>query len=268
MELALDHIVHLSDPEKAMKFMRELGLYAVRGGDHENWGTCNSLCYFDLTYIEWIGIKDIRKAEKVKEIGIINQAFRERNKGDHLLSFAMRTSDIKKLSSELTNKGLLVRGPYRGERVLNDGNKISWKMLFIEDDSENLSLPFFIEWEQSDDRRRNDLINRNLMAQHKLGSELKCSFIGFAVNNLETTIERWKSIFNLESSDLIFSKTLNAKCKKLSLKGGDLLFCEPIGKGNVSEILYEYGERLFLFSCHESTEYEREIQFGNGFYWF
>ncbi|WP_078428390.1 VOC family protein [Alkalihalobacterium alkalinitrilicum] len=267
MDLALDHIVHFTDPKLAMNCMKKYGLHVVHGGNHIKWGTYNTLCYFDLTYIEWMGINDISKAGKVDDIGIIKQVYLERNQGDHLISFAMRTSNIEKLSLQLTKKGLKVRGPFIGERILSDGSQIKWKMLFIDNDFQTLPLPFFIEWEESDNERRVALRNRNLIAPHKLGDDLYCSFIGFAVNDLEKTVERWQNVFNLEASETFNSSSLNARCQKLFLNGGDLMFCEPVNKGRVSEVLHHYGERIFLFSCQRDSEEKREIELGNVLYW-
>ena len=53
--LLFDHLVHAVNctPEEAAKQMQERGFHTALGGEHTTWGTWNSLCYFDLSYIEF-----------------------------------------------------------------------------------------------------------------------------------------------------------------------------------------------------------------------
>ena len=59
MSLQFDHFVHLTpDPTEAAKDFQKIGLHAVQGGKHEKLGTYNTLSYFDLSYVDLIGIFD------------------------------------------------------------------------------------------------------------------------------------------------------------------------------------------------------------------
>lgn len=64
MVITFDHLVHFTiNPEEAKASFEKLGFLAVNGGQHLDWGTYNSLSYFQhLRYIEWIGFKDFEKA--------------------------------------------------------------------------------------------------------------------------------------------------------------------------------------------------------------
>lgn len=57
--LKFDHIVHyVHQPEQVFKALEPYGISAIQGGRHEQIGTYNALSYFDLSYIEWIGVYD------------------------------------------------------------------------------------------------------------------------------------------------------------------------------------------------------------------
>ena len=63
-----DHIVHyVNDIEEPIDLFKEKNLIAFRGGSHKQWGTYNSLSYFDLTYIEFLGIENRDLVKHVKE---------------------------------------------------------------------------------------------------------------------------------------------------------------------------------------------------------
>jgi len=57
VEFSFDHLVHfVQNPLGAMEDAKKMGLHAFAGGNHEKWGTYNSLAYFGLSYIEFLGI--------------------------------------------------------------------------------------------------------------------------------------------------------------------------------------------------------------------
>ena len=72
--LRFDHLVHAvhGTPEEAAKQMQELGFHTVLGGEHTNWGTWNSLSYFDLSYIEFLAVQYEEKRKKRKSISTRN----------------------------------------------------------------------------------------------------------------------------------------------------------------------------------------------------
>ena len=54
-----DHLVHfVENPNEAIEVLKEKGIHAIKGGEHQNGQTYNTLSYFDLSYIEFIGVFD------------------------------------------------------------------------------------------------------------------------------------------------------------------------------------------------------------------
>lgn len=247
MQVAFDHLVHFIQvhPQQAVKQMSMLGLHAVAGGRHENWGTFNSLCYFDLSYIEFLGLEHPDVAEQAREYGLIDQLLLDLPKGEGLGTIALRTDNMEESAAILRSKGIRVRGPFPGSRQRSDGRVISWKMLFLERESDDLPLPFFIQWEQTDEERRADLAQNGIIAPHPAG-EIALDYVAYAVGDLDKTGKQWQDLFSLEAKEPYFHKQWGATCQILSLTGGNLLFCQPEGKGIVSEVLQKRGERPFL----------------------
>jgi hypothetical protein len=50
------------------------------GGRHESWGTYNSLIYFGLSYIEFLGIENLFIAEKHEDNRLITQIVEQLSK--------------------------------------------------------------------------------------------------------------------------------------------------------------------------------------------
>jgi hypothetical protein len=74
MQFFFDHLVwFLKEPEKAISSLKQRGLHVVKGGRHESWGTYNTLIYFGLSYIEFLGIENLSIAEKHGENRLITQ---------------------------------------------------------------------------------------------------------------------------------------------------------------------------------------------------
>lgn len=145
MHLSFDHLVHFSpDPIKAQKELNEYGINVIKGGTHEKWGTFNTLAYFHLSYIEWLGLRDIALAQTVTDNDLIQQLVNEHTPFGHFGRFALRTDDMDLLIKELQSKSYAVKGPVAGSRQTTDGEKLQWKMCFIEADHDSLPLPFLL----------------------------------------------------------------------------------------------------------------------------
>ncbi|MEH7120318.1 VOC family protein [Neobacillus vireti] len=256
MEFFFDHLVWFFEkPENAISLLKQRGLHVVKGGRHESWGTYNTLTYFGLSYIEFLGIENLSIAEKHGEnrliTQIVEQLAKESREGP--AKVAIRTNHIEELAIKLKAEGLTVYGPLSGERVRADRQVIRWSLLFPESADNKVSLPFFIEWEKSDEERYSELEDQGLIRSHILGQP-KLESVGFVVNHLDKTVEIWSRLFGLKQGDEYIDTEIIARCRILEMNGTNLLFCTPIGDGPAAKVLNEKGETPFLVNLTDTNQ--------------
>ncbi|WP_413303977.1 VOC family protein [Bacillus sp. 1P10SD] len=264
MSFSFDHLViFLKKPEEAIQPLNEKRIHAINGGHHEKWGTYNSLSYFGLSYIEFLGIEDLTIAEKQENnrlvTEIVERLSRQGQEGP--AKIAVRTRGIQQLSASLKAEGYIVYGPYPGERVRADGQIIKWSLLFLENEPNELTMPFFIDWEKSDEERLVELKEQGLINRHPL-ENLAFESVGFVVHDLEKSITKWGNLLNLEPGEEFLDAAMNARCRKLNLSGTSLLFCAPIGEGLAKKVLEEKGETPFLISLEGINQPDHLEMFG------
>lgn len=250
MNFSFDHLVlFLNKPEEAIANLNLMGIHAVKGGRHQSWGTYNTLTYFGLSYIEFLGIENSAIAMQQEENRLITQIVEQlaEAKQEGPARIAIRTNDIEKLASKFKEDGVKVYGPLPGERVRADGVIIKWSLLFPEASANELCLPFFIQWEKSDGERLEELDEQGLLDSHFIGKPVMES-VGFVVKDLGLTTAKWGGMLNLNQSEEFFDETLNAQCRILDLAGTKLMFCSPRGEGIADELLRERGETPFLIN--------------------
>ncbi|MFC4803172.1 VOC family protein [Neobacillus sp. GCM10023253] len=265
MQLAFDHLVwFFKKPEEAIAPLEQVGLKVAPGGRHESWGTYNTLSYFGLSYLEFLGIEDWQRAETHEANRLITHIVEQlpKDNGEGPARIAIRTNEIEELAKQLKQKGFTVYGPIPGERVRGDGEVIRWSLLFPEYAGSQLRLPFFIQWEKSDEERLAELKQQGLIDRHQAGPVLFES-VGFAVTQLDETLALWERLLNLKAGEEFVTQELNARCRKLTLAGTELLFCSPIGKGIVAVVLEEKGESPFLANF-SGTNQSRIFELLNG----
>ena len=257
MNLAFDHLVWFAkQPEEKILPLKQKGIYAVNGGRHEMWGTYNSLTYFGLSYIEFLGIENLAIAQEEQENRLITQIVEQLPKehGEGPARIAVRTNQIEELAVKLKDAGYTVFGPFPGERTNPEGEVIRWSLLFPENREDELSLPFFIQWEKTDEERLSGFEKQRLIGSHTNGNP-QFESVGFVVHNLEQTAATWSNLFSLkQQGEEFLDEVLNAKCRKLQLGGTNLLFCTPIGEGPAQKALTERGESPFLVKLTGTTE--------------
>lgn len=198
MNVKFDHLVHLTNnPEAVQATFEAYGFTTIKGGHHTNWGTHNSLCYFNnLGYIEWIGFIDLDVAKGSDNV-LIQQIVEDANCGEGFSQLAFRTNDMAGVQTSLHQRGFETIGPVAGNRKKADGTMLNWSMLFIKEKIEEpLRYPFFIEWGQPDEVRKKDM---NEIMQHKNGVP-SISFISFAVENIKEAVAKYCTLFELDPS--------------------------------------------------------------------
>jgi hypothetical protein len=252
-----DHLVHfVNSPSDAIKEYNTLGLHATEGGKHENFGTFNSLSYFDLSYIELISVFNqqlVESASKTKYS--LRETIQNDNYAEGLSRIALRSDNLEADAERFKKLGLEVFGPSAMCRRRPDGSLVSWRLLHVGKPQGNLELPFFIQWDEEDEERKRDLINRSVIAEHSKG-DISLSSVAFAVNDIENVIKNWSNYLKLEADEPFIDKFLNANGQRLILDGGDIVFYSPIGEGVVSQVLKTRGEKPFLveFAGSKQTE--------------
>ncbi|MGZ4159706.1 MAG: VOC family protein [Neobacillus sp.] len=256
MQFSFDHLVwFFKKPEDVIPPLKQRGIHGFIGGRHESWGTYNSLIYFGLSYIEFLGIENLFIAEKHEDNRLITQIVEQLSKENREgpARIAVRTDQIEELAERLKEEGFTVYGPLPGERVRADGQVIRWSLLFSEYRANELSLPFFIQWEKSDEIRFSELEEQGLIGPYNVGNP-KFESVGFVVHNLDQTLKTWVKLFNLYPSEEFIDSTINARCKKIELPGTKLLFCEPFGEGLAEKVLNEKGETPYLVTLTETNQ--------------
>ena len=214
----LDHLVHFVEkPEELVDKTKELGLHTVNGGKHEMWGTYNSLCYFGLSYIEFIGIFDEPLFEKsAREPYTLHETYKNKNYQNGVVRIAFRTDSIEKNAENLRLLGYKVYGPDEFSRTRPDGSILSWKLLHFGKEGQAIEFPFIIQWDGEDNERYIDLVESASIKPHLLGS-LKMKEIEFEVEDLSIADE-WGLAFEFEVEGTAISKTVKAPNCLLTFK--------------------------------------------------
>lgn len=254
MTLQFDHIVHyVENPQQAIKQFEEHGLHAVEGGKHEGRGTYNALSYFDLSYIEFLSTYDKELIEQVKHpsFSLFHSVVTNKYK-EGFIRVAIRTTAIEELAKKFEAEGLEVHGPVPLSRQRPDGSVIAWKLLYVGEAASELQFPFFIQWNESDGERRNDLIDRGVIEINEVTQAF--SKIAFAVRDAEKTASTWAKWMGLTIKARYKDEDLCANCVQVELEGGDLLFCEPFADGPVQQTLDIEGEKPFRVEITNSKE--------------
>lgn len=139
-----------------------------------------------------------------------------------------------------------------------DGSLLEWKMLFVKQDKNEPKLPFFIQWNETDEERRNDLRNIGTITEHK-NKVQQIETIHYAVKNVRETVRKWKAVMELTATPVMKNGEWNAECQSVSFGDIQVQFCEPIGEGLVQEYIKNYGEYPFAVECKGENKREHEV---------
>ncbi|MDQ6599273.1 VOC family protein [Bacillus salipaludis] len=251
--LQLDHIVHFinRNPDEAVLEWEKYGLKAIRGGSHINWGTYNSLLYFGLSYIEYLAVENPEVANQ-SEIPLISQLLNDSKQFEGFGQICFRTSHIVRLKEDLKTKGYHPTEIFEGKRLRDDGVEISWKMLFIQQDGP-LPYPFFIQWNQSDQERLEDLKRSGMLPSRQENQSVKS--ISFVVSNVAQVVADWaqllgvpiesKNIIKVGRTDLVFHDKKNSEIlTNIHKLKGDRPFQVEIDSPIAREPIIVFGDSL------------------------
>lgn len=262
MSLKFDHIIHyVFDPLKVSKELNKFGIANKYGGEHSRGGTFNTLSYFGLKYIEYLGIKDEQAFEEqipqLTKYSPMNSIAKRKNK-EGLVAIALRSSNLNTLADKLRNKGVSVEGPYPLSRKTPQGETLSWELLYAGEDHLEIPLPFFIDWGLTDEERLNYLQKTGFITPHEKG-DLKLSNVVFAVNSFENSIEKWKNYLELEEIQLVTDFSEEAEVRALALDDLNCIFVKPLGDGAIHTFLKNEGPGIYQLEFEGAKEQERLI---------
>lgn len=139
----IDHVVlAVRDHEaSAARLWEEHGLRFTPGGRHAAWGTANMLAPLGEDYVELLGVVD----EDVGRNTVLGRTLLELSADrDRWFSVCVATDRIEETAARL---GLTVEP---GGRARPDGTEVRWRGAGIEERGDDLSLPFFIDWDVPD----------------------------------------------------------------------------------------------------------------------
>ncbi|WP_041582400.1 VOC family protein [Salisediminibacterium selenitireducens] len=230
--MSLDHVVHyVNDVPGAVETFKQEGIHAVMGGSHKQWGTHNGLAYFNLSYIEWLGIED---ESSLKQAYGQNPVFQDAGvllpESPVLHKFAIRTSHIEQVCQSLEEKGIRTSGVLANSRQDRKGRSIRWKMLILENSPEQMPYPFFIEWEESDCERLKKLKESGVIPE-RASHDIRISELVFHTSSPADVKDEWASLFGIQVEDdevntlnidgvrLVFRKGIQNRLTSVILEG-------------------------------------------------
>ncbi|MDQ0194696.1 VOC family protein [Paenibacillus wynnii] len=211
-----DHLVHyVNELDKPVEIFRKNGLVAFRGGSHKEWGTFNTLSYFGLTYIEFLGIENLELAKATEHNRVVKDAVDALPEHEVLSRVVIRTDDIEEMAASLEAAGLTLSPIMNGKRLDNKGRLIEWRMMTIDGDFQGLVYPFIIQWKGTDAERLEGLTTSGIIQPHPAGNAEIIRAV-FRVSDPAATAEHWADIFQLSAAE--------SKVPTVSLKIGDKFF--------------------------------------------
>jgi len=140
----IDHLVFTAPTlESGIAIIENLlGVKAVRGGSHPDYGTHNALLSLgDSTYLEIIA----------PDPGLIEPEYRRLFQDSYydepkLTTWALRTEHIEELQAEANKNGLNLGAVRAGSREKPDGTVLSWKLTDPYAMPFDGAIPFLINW--------------------------------------------------------------------------------------------------------------------------
>ncbi|WP_410514948.1 VOC family protein [Paenibacillus sp. BR2-3] len=227
-----DHLVHyFNDLDKPVEIFGEHGLVAFKGGSHKEWGTFNTLSYFGLTYIEFLGIENLELAKATEHNRVVKDAVDSLPEHEILSRVVIRTDDIEGMAASLEAAGLTLSPIIDGKRLDANGRLIEWRMMIIEGDFGGLVYPFIIQWKGTDAERLERLTASGIIQPHPAGhAEIKRAV--FHVSDPAAAAGHWGDLFGLSVAE--------SENKSVTLKIGDKFFVFVKGDENqFKQVIFE-----------------------------
>ncbi|KWX79055.1 VOC family protein [Paenibacillus jilunlii] len=196
-----DHLVHyINDLDQVVEVFGENGLIAFKGGSHKDWGTFNTLSYFGLSYIEFLGIESPELARSTEYNLVVRDAVAALPEHEVLSRVVIRTDDIEAMAASLTAAGLSLSPIMDGKRLDMSGSLIEWRMMTIAGDFGGLVYPFIIQWKGTDEERLARLTASGIVRPHPAGHAGIRRAV-FRVPDPAAAAGHWANLFGLDIAE-------------------------------------------------------------------
>lgn len=197
----LDHVVYFTKKSPKEIAQEEIieDIHPIIGGKHLKWGTHNALFYTQSSYIEWLSIENATKANETSH-PLIKQLLFDIDDHEGFSSLCLRSDDLEKMNRYFIKMGYKTSGVLPSERMTTAGEVIRWKMLFINQKTDNsLPYPFFIEWEQPIEERFEHLRQEGILTSKN--EELTIKRCIFHVHDVEKKLTQWSRLLSLPTKE-------------------------------------------------------------------
>ena len=140
----VDHLVYAApDLGRGIAAIEALlGVRAIRGGRHPQWGTCNALLSLgERCYLEIIAPDpELAAAADGRPFGL------DAGTGARLAAWAARGSGLEAIRAGALEQGVALGAVQAGSRRAPDGALLEWKLTDLRHVLAEGVVPFFIDW--------------------------------------------------------------------------------------------------------------------------
>ena len=229
--MKLDHVVYFtnSSPEDTVAAQQKLGRHAVIGGRHEQWGTHNALLYTNNGYVEWLSVEKPGIARNAHH-PLTTLLLHDLATGEGWGTICISVQNIEQFDKDIQQRNFTTSGVIAAERKTPDGGVRKWKMLFVDQPvSDQLPLPFFIEWEEAEEIRFATLRKEEIILP--ANDALEITECVFRVEDPVKESSTWATLL---------SQKISAS-NQIVLSNATLKFLSPNknGKERLSEVMIE-----------------------------
>jgi len=266
----IDHtMICVNDLAAAQRtYTERLGFHVYPGGDHPGRGTHNAIGFFDLDYIELMGVRDRGELERDPNSGLLDFLA----KGDGLRFFILASDDIDADVAVMRSRGVDVHDVREGSRRTprgalrqalreplrepqdgaQDSVELKWRFANF---GRGTPLPFFIIQHLTPDADRQSQVPRR--APHPNGA-LGYDHVVVAVTDIEAARAEYQRALGIQPTPVRADALLNAQVCGFPVGKTGVTLATPRGPGPAREALDRRGQGPFLLSFRSGNLQETE----------
>lgn len=251
MDLDVDHVtVAGRDLDVLTEAFADAGFPTEYGGSHSN----------GVTHMAAVGFRDGSYLELVSTMDpdATSPWWHDPIRGDGgPCAWAVGVGDVATASRTLRERGVAVDVPHEYERERPDGTLVEWELSFLEEGDPGSTLPFLISDRTPRERRATP--TGDLAASPIRGVDT----VVLAVEDLEATVDRFRTAFHLDSPERGRLPPLDADVA--SFPGTPVALAEPRGDGWLADRLDRFGSRpaAYLLRVDGGAESTLDVEAGS-----